>query len=213
VVVVGLMKADRVIYLPLMGFCLLQAWICTRNKKWSWLFVMVQLFLFCAKLHERNVAWSHSLNLWMAAYKLNPKSRHTIYNCGYELSLGQRYEEAEYVLRPIADPHVEGPTNTFVYAMTLFNLQRCDEVHQLLDRAFHVLDELAEEGGVRNSPSSLTRTRSNLLVARSYCTKSIPEKGKLMYDAVEVDPTNEYAIQQAQALVTKLRELGIPFKD
>jgi protein O-mannosyl-transferase len=226
-VVVGLMKADRVIYLPLMGFALIEAILVMnvfyrpahttrsiREKsrlRWRYvgnLIVLLQLTFFAAKLHERNVAWSHSLNLWTAAYNLNSRSKHTMYNCGYELSLKQRYIEAEYVLRPIGDPHVDGPSNTFIYAMVLFNLNRCTEALYLIEEALKVVEEKRRIGGPRNSESSLIRTKSNLLVAQGFCTlDDIQLSGQRFYQAVQADPTNEYAIEQANKMVQRIENL------
>jgi hypothetical protein len=173
-VVVGLMKADRVIYLPLFGFCLLEALLLSKFLKGAkdlrdpavantMGFLMFQLIVFAGRTHDRNIAWSDSLRLWGSAYAINPKSHHTMYNYGYELSIKQRYSEAEMVMRPIGDPRVDGPSNTFVYAMVLFNLQQCRRANELLDDAFRVIEERRQIGGPRNSDSYLSRTASNLL--------------------------------------------------
>lgn len=224
-VVVGLMKADRVMYLPLTGFCLLEALLIqsiflqrdnpdtskivprSRSILLGYYSILLQLFLFAAKVHERNIAWSNSLALWRAAYEINPRSHHTLYNCGYELSLKRRFTEAEYVLRPIADPRVDGPSNTFVYAMVLFNLDRCGESRILVEEALQVVEEKRREGGVRNSEEKLRRAKSNLLVAKAYCTPDTPTAGKLLYDAVQTDPTNGYAIEQATEMVKKVQAM------
>jgi hypothetical protein len=236
-VVVGLMKADRVIYLPLLGFCILEALflktvfsssdssslqhdvpqkykdhVTPKRSKLSiqgHLLVMVQLMLFAGKVHERNVAWSDPMSLWASSYQVNPISRHTIYNCGYELSLRQRYEEAEEVLRPIGSARVEGPSNTFVYSMVLFNLKRCEEANQYLDEAFQVLEEKRAQGGTRYTPSTVARLESNLLVARAYCAEDIAQTGQIMYSAVEKDPTNDYALQQAMAILQKVENANM----
>ncbi|GAX24270.1 hypothetical protein FisN_4Lh027 [Fistulifera solaris] len=225
-IVVGLMKADRVIYLPLMGFCMIEALLVqliyhevadegplqaraltlpgNRLKLSGYILLMFQLFVFAAKVYERNVAWSHSLNLWRSAFEINSKSQHTRYNCGYELSLKKRYEEAEQVLRPIADPYVESPSTSFVYAMVLFNLGHCEDSLKLIDEAFYAVDERRRQGGVRNSEDKLVRMESNLLVAQAYCTSNTAVAGKLMYDAVQVDRTNAYAVEQASEMVRRL---------
>jgi protein O-mannosyl-transferase len=230
-VVVGLMKADRVIYLPLMGFALLEALLVKKiffpqvpmddskstgstrkgstRRDLGYLLVLLQLTCFSAKLHERNVAWSHSLNLWTAAFMVNSRSHHTRYNCGYELSLKQRYAEAEYVLRPIGNPRVDGPTNTFVYAMVLYNLQRCDEAQPLLDEAFLVIEENRRTGGPRNVESNLIRTKSNLLVAQAFCTSEIQKSAQTFFNAVQIDPTNDYAVDQANKMVQQLEQWKI----
>lgn len=230
-VVIGLMKADRVIYLPLFGFCILQAlafklvfWRLLQlqqdaeaNKssssgirsRWAMTYMtfMVQMLLLTSKLHERNVAWSHSLNLWLSAYAINPVSHHTMYNCGYELSIKKRYAESEQVMRPIGNPRVDGPSNTFVYAMVLFNLRRCDEANVLIDDAMVVLDEKRAEGGPRNQGHMLDRSASNLLVARAHCVDDAAQRGRILYQAVQTDQTNTYAIQQAEAMMQQLTRM------
>ncbi|KAL3927790.1 MAG: hypothetical protein SGBAC_012930 [Bacillariaceae sp.] len=222
-IVVGLMKADRVIYLPLFGFCILETLLLKKllmkdaqtmpmvmetKEHWkfgaAYFFLLFQLAFFCGRTHERNLAWSDSLKLWSAAYAVNPRSHHTMYNFGYELSIKRRYSESEYVMRPIGNPRVQGPSNTFVYAMVLFNLGKCDDADRLLDIAFDVIDEKRAEGGVRDTESSLARTESNLLVARAHCEKDFYETGKILYDAVQTDPSNEYAIGLATEQMQKI---------
>ena len=216
-VVTGLMKADRVIYLPLLGFCVMEALIfklifssllqqqqesSSSSSKSRWVMAystfLIHVLLLTSKLHERNVAWSHSLNLWLSAYEINPVSHHAMYNCGYELSLKQRYAEAEQVMRPIGHPRVDGPSNTFVYAMVLFNLKHCDIANALVDEAMVVLDEKRATGGPRNLPHMLDRSESMLLVARAHCVDDISLRGRILYQAVQKDQSNTYAVQLAQ---------------
>ena len=224
-VVVGLMKADRVIYLPSVGFCLLEAILLSkfwkgavtmrpaferRKEQLFWgahFLLMFQLIILSAKNHERNIAWSNSLRLWGSAYAVNPRSYHTMYNYGYELSLKQRFVESEAVMRPIGSARVDGPTNTFVYAMVLFNLQRCDRANILLKEAFDVIEERRREGGPRNTESHLGRTESNLLVAKAHCTDDPNEKGRTLYDAVQKDQTNDYAIKLATNYMHKMQKM------
>jgi len=170
--------------------------------------VLSQLLFFSAKLHERNLAWSGPLNLWLSAYQINNRSRHTIYNAGYELSLKKRYAEAEKVLRPIGNPRVEGPSNTFVYAMVLFNLNRCDEARPLIDEAMVVVEEKRKTGGPRNTESSLARTKSNLMVAQAFCAPDMTQSAQLLYESVKVDPSNQYAVDQAVNMVKRLEATG-----
>jgi hypothetical protein len=224
-VVVGLMKADRVIYLPLFGFCLLETLLLSKFLKgairmrpvferrkeqlfWSaHFFLMFQLIILSARNHERNLAWSSSIRLWEAAYAVNPRSFHTMYNFGYELSLKQRFVEAENVMRPIGSARVDGPTNTFVYAMVLYNLHQCERSRILLDEAFEVIEEKRQEGGPRNTDSHLSRSESNLLVAKAHCTDDPHEKGRTLYKAVETDPSNDYAVKMATNFMHKLQEI------
>mmetsp|Transcript_37830 Transcript_37830/g.42190 ORF Transcript_37830/g.42190 Transcript_37830/m.42190 type:complete len:1110 (-) Transcript_37830:2301-5630(-) len=224
-VVVGLMKADRVIYLPLFGYCLLEAILIKklikgaitmrpaverRKEQAFWgahFLLMFQLIVFSGRTHERNIAWSHSLRLWESAYVVNPRSYHTMYNYGYELSLKQRYIEAEAVMRPIGNPRIDGPSNTFVYTMVLYNLRQCDRANVLLDEAFRVIEEMRKEGGPRNTESHLSRTESNLLVSKAHCTDDFKERGRVLYRAVEKDQTNDYAIQLATNFMQRMQKV------
>lgn len=226
-VVVGLMKADRVIYLPLFGFCLLEALLlkkvflkgvetfssptfATNKERLYWManFLFIfQVSVYTSRTHARNLAWSNSLRLWESAYAINPRSYHTMYNYGYELSIKQRYAEAEAVMRPIGNARVNGPSNVFVYAMVLMNLGRCDDADRFLDIAFDVIDEKRAANTIRDSESSLSRTESNLLVARAHCEGDMYERSRLLYDAVQTDPSNEYAVGLAQEQVKRMKHI------
>jgi hypothetical protein len=77
----------------------------------------------------------------------------------------------------------------------------------LIDDALVVIEEKRTEGGVRNTKSSLDRTQSNLLVAKAFCTDDLQESGRTMYKAVQVDPTNQYAIEQASNMVKHIEAI------
>ena len=70
-------------------------------------------------------------------------------------------------------------------------------------------------GGPRNSASSLMRTKSNLLVAQGFCTmdQNVQYAGQIFYNAVQADPTNEYAIEQANKMVQRLEQLQLLEKE
>jgi hypothetical protein len=88
--------------------------------------------------------------------------------------------------------------------MVLFNLGRCDDADRYLDIAFDVIDEKRAAGGVRDTESSLSRTESNLLVARAHCEKDFHERGRILYEAVETDRSNDYAINLATTQMQKI---------
>jgi len=233
-VTVGFMKADRVLYLPLMGWSIFQAWVFgqlfvtkvedkennsddSQRNRWyhhgslsinpfGYLLFLAQMLFFCMTVHERNIAWSEPLRLWMSAYKVNPKSHHTQYNCGYELSKDKRYAESEVVLREIGDPHVQGPANTFIYAVVLYNLNRCPEAMELIQEAYKVVEEKQRtDQGPR--AEKLNRAHSNLKIAESYCIDDFAEKGKVVWEAVQIDKTNGFAIQQAQGMMEQFNKM------
>jgi hypothetical protein len=229
-VVTGLMKADRVIYLPLLGFCMIEVLIFqlrfvspttsatrkendhgvststgdatllpkTRMKPVGYLLLLVQLFFFAQKVHERNVAWSDPLYLWWSAYQVNPRSHHTRFNAAYHLTkkYPSRQEEVEFLLRPVIDPFDgKPPTDSFLYAMTLRSLGRCEESLELVEEAFYAIEVMKQENRVRNTKESLARAESDLLIAKALCTEDFAIRGQLMYEACQVDPTNGYAIK------------------
>jgi hypothetical protein len=229
------MKADRVVYLPLFGFCvlvalLLKIFFCdspqdqanneptpssqqksaTFRPKNYWLgyvLFMTTISLYCGKLHERNLAWSDPFRLWLGAYAVNKKSHHTMYNCGNELNAKKMYNEAELVLRPIGRAHVAGPSNCFLYSLVLYSLQRCDLVNIVLQEAFVVFEENRKAGGKLYSRQDSGRTESNLFVAKALCEANVTMKGQLLYKALQADQTNEFAIGQFTFLMNKLEEM------
>jgi len=253
----GLMKADRVIYLPSLGICMLQALVLQtlcfngttlakniaalnnnqgdgasddedegnnqndengdntneikRVSALYWLgytLVMVQLFLFSAKLHERNYAWSDIHYLWTHAYEINNKSWHTVYNAGHEWNKLLRYEECEQVLRPIADARTYDGLATFLYSLALKNLGRCAEVPEMIQIALDDVARRREEGGLRNENRMLDREESSLLAALGFCIEDNKEAYKLMFRASEIDPSNGFATQQIAPLMNQFSQMN-----
>lgn len=233
-VVVGLAKADRVIYLPLLGFCLIQVLLFqllfertdkvlknenrfttlghttlpkTSIKTLGYFLMLTQFFLFAQKVHERNVAWSDPLYLWWSAYQVNPKSHHTRFNAAYHLSKNtNRNDEVEFLLRPIIDPFDgKPPTDSFLYAMILKSLGRCEESLELVEEAFYAIELLRQEGRVRNTEESLARSESDLLIAKALCTEDFALRGQLMYEACQVDTTNGYAMEMYSKALEQLQ--------
>ena len=90
--------------------------------------------------------------------------------------------------------------------MVLYNLKRCEEANVLLDYAFEIIDEKRRAGGVRDTASSLGRSESNLLVARAHCTENFEERGRTLYDAVQADPTNDYAVGLAHQFMEHMEK-------
>uniref|UniRef100_A0A7S4MUF6 DUF1736 domain-containing protein n=1 Tax=Odontella aurita TaxID=265563 RepID=A0A7S4MUF6_9STRA len=267
---VGLMKGDRVMYLPLLGLCVLEALafkilFCglsddrtdegktgeagdaaavvsvvvassasavrrppRRGRVYSLLgrmssvplLLLSRLAFFFHATRDRNLAWTTNLRLWKSAYRVNPRSKHTMYNCGYQLALAAKYKAAERVLRPIRHPVTgDSPSTTFVYALALQNLGRCDEAAPLIDEALEVVrrDSRDESKGRerlhtrgRERYDQARRAESNLLAAKGLCSQDdVARMGKLLYDAVQVDPNNEYAVSMANNLVQMLGRHGV----
>ena len=46
-----------------------------------------------------------------------------------------------------------------------------------------------------------------MLVAKAHCTEDPNEKGRTLYNAVETDQTNDYAIQMATNYMKKMQQI------
>lgn len=224
-VTVGLMKADRVMYLPLLGFCIMEALvmktICcggqdrffscsppiTQAQCLAYLLLFVQLFVFCGMVHERNLAWSDRLRLWMTAYRVNGRSDHTLFSVGNELALNKRYIEAEYLLRNVSEPREHGFFNTFVYTVTLYKMGRCEEANKLIDSSMALVEEKRKNPGLRDTESYLNRGESNLLVARGFCAPNILQSAMYMKAALEKDVTNQFAYETGSQVWAQVEQM------
>ena len=175
-VTTGLMKADRVIYLPIFGYCLIQgllsklAYDNSKGEDATRLvncFMVLQLVLFGFKVRERNLAWSNEYDLWTKAYEVNSKSFHTISNAGRMLSKNNEWKRAEQVLRPLREVRTnnDNPNDTFLYCVALSNLGRCEEAHPLIDDAIAFVLEDREKGDIRYNEAMSKHTETSLIIA------------------------------------------------
>ena len=58
----------------------------------------------------------------------------------------------------------------------------------------------------------LKRERSNLLTANGLCTEDIGAKGKLLYAASVMDPSNQYAINEGMNLLRSVNQYNAALK-
>ena len=224
-VTTGLTKADRVIYLPLFGYCLFQGFLykaassdLQRPGKGVALmilytFLTIQFSFFILKTHERNLAWADEYTLWTKAAKINPLSHHTRSNAGRLLAKNGEYVESEEMLRMIGDvKHGGNPNDAFLLAVSLSKLDRCEEAFRLIDDATKFIFDEREEGGIRYDAKMSFHSQSSLVVARSFCTHDVIEKGKLMQEALIVDPSNEFARAQYTNYMETLQNMYLEMK-
>ena len=92
---VGFVVAERILYLPSMGFCMLVAIVCqelmNRGKKWTRLIKPVLLFILLIqslKVIQRNRDWYSEDVLWKSAVSVNPNNSKVFTNLAksYEVS-------------------------------------------------------------------------------------------------------------------------------
>jgi protein O-mannosyl-transferase len=220
-VTTGLAKADRVIYLPLLGYCLIQGLMFklatdavkpgeeSAAVKLAYAVFAIQFAFFGWKVHDRNLAWSSEYLLWTKAYQVNPLSMHTISNAGRVLAKNSEYVEAEKLLRPVKDVRTNGgnPNDTFLYSVTLGKLNRCEEALRLIDDAIEFILEEREEHGIRYDAKMSFHAQSSLIISRAFCTNDVTQKGRIMQQALSVDPTNEFALSQYREYLETLKRM------
>ncbi|XP_063783731.1 protein O-mannosyl-transferase TMTC3 isoform X2 [Pseudophryne corroboree] len=97
---VGFVVAERVLYVPSMGFCVFVAhgWkklsSKSRLKKLSWIFLAVVLFTHAMKTFSRNWDWESEYTLFMSALKVNKNNAKLWNNVGHALENEKNYVKA-----------------------------------------------------------------------------------------------------------------------
>ncbi|ODN00207.1 hypothetical protein Ocin01_06473 [Orchesella cincta] len=100
---VGFVIAERILYVPSMGFCLLVAYGWTRiyssqkcRRKWCWLFLASLLLIHGTKTHIRNYDWESEYSIFMAGLRVNLRNAKLYNNVGHALESQGNYDEALY---------------------------------------------------------------------------------------------------------------------
>ncbi|XP_044136428.1 protein O-mannosyl-transferase TMTC3 isoform X2 [Bufo gargarizans] len=97
---VGFVVAERVLYVPSMGFCILVAhgWkklsSKSRLRKLSWIFLALVLFTHAVKTFNRNWDWESEYTLFMSALKVNKNNAKLWNNVGHALENEKNYAKA-----------------------------------------------------------------------------------------------------------------------
>ncbi|XP_019336439.1 protein O-mannosyl-transferase TMTC3 isoform X1 [Alligator mississippiensis] len=97
---VGFVVAERVLYVPSMGFCILVAhgWkrLSSKNmlRKLSWICLSVVLFTHALKTLHRNWDWESEYTLFMSALKVNKNNAKLWNNVGHALENEKNFERA-----------------------------------------------------------------------------------------------------------------------
>ncbi|XP_069085717.1 protein O-mannosyl-transferase TMTC3 isoform X3 [Pleurodeles waltl] len=97
---VGFVVAERVLYVPSMGFCILVAhgWrklsSNSRIRKFSWVCLTLVLFTHSIKTMFRNWDWESEYTLFMSALKVNKNNAKLWNNVGHALENEKNYERA-----------------------------------------------------------------------------------------------------------------------
>lgn len=96
---VGFVVAERVLYIPSMGFCMLIAYgwnliLEKKNKKLAWTALTILLFSHGLKTYYRNWDWESEYSIFMSGLKVNQRNAKLFNNVGHALESQGNYNEA-----------------------------------------------------------------------------------------------------------------------
>ncbi|XP_023716929.1 protein O-mannosyl-transferase Tmtc3 [Cryptotermes secundus] len=96
---VGFVVAERILYIPSMGLCMLVAYGWSlmaqkRFKKLAWLSVGFLLLIHGCKTYTRNFDWESEYTIFMAGLKVNHRNAKLFNNVGHALESQGRFQEA-----------------------------------------------------------------------------------------------------------------------
>lgn len=98
---VGFVIAERVLYMPSMGFCILIAYgfhvLLERHhqhRKWLWLFMCILIGSHAIKTYHRNLDWKTEYTIFMSGLRVNQRNAKLFNNVGHALEGDGNYAEA-----------------------------------------------------------------------------------------------------------------------
>lgn len=104
IITVGFVIADRVLYIPSLGFCLLISIgvqsILPKYPKIVEIFYLMLVALFVMRSNERSIDWQNNLNLFQSAVRVCPNNAKIFYNLAQiNAANGNHKKSLEYNLR------------------------------------------------------------------------------------------------------------------
>lgn len=96
---VGFVVAERVLYMPSMGFCMLVAYgfhllVQTRARKLAYLFLTLLFVSHGSKTYIRNWDWENEYSIFMSGLRVNQRNAKLFNNVGHALESQGDFEEA-----------------------------------------------------------------------------------------------------------------------
>lgn len=100
---VGFVIAERVLYMPSMGFCLLVAYGfqalnerlgSAGHRKLAWCCLATLVLIHSTKTYTRNADWESEYSIFMSGLRVNRRNAKLFNNVGHALESDERYAEA-----------------------------------------------------------------------------------------------------------------------
>lgn len=101
--IIGTIKADRFLYLPSIGFCIVAGAALMRLPRYLTLVAGVAFLAFGGQTVARNEIWKNETAVWREAVRVSPQSAKGHYNLGYQqLKAGQNAQAAKSFEKAVA---------------------------------------------------------------------------------------------------------------
>ncbi|GBG34099.1 Transmembrane and TPR repeat-containing protein 4 [Hondaea fermentalgiana] len=211
-------KADRFLYLPSVGVCILfgviferLALLDARLGKYASRVLRSIVAVWCcawvAAMYWRNTLWSSPLRVWELSLSNNPGSTPARINAARQMNQVGSLHAAEILLRPLIGMN-SPPDVITLYSSVAADLGNCTFVTDILDASVGKANKELEEA-IKDHPDDLAQERrnlSNMLTAYGVCMvlQDIPAAGKVLYSAAVADPTNAFALEQGSNLLRRV---------
>ena len=136
---VGTVVAERLLYVPSVGFAVLAALAIDRTgDRLKWPLLVLVVALYATRTAVRNEDWRSNGTLLPASLNVCPDSARSQQNYGYYLLRHQRHDEAEPYLRRAIDIRPESQNSLGLLGQLLFARRRIDEARPLLERSLEL---------------------------------------------------------------------------
>ncbi|HEY3129230.1 MAG TPA: tetratricopeptide repeat protein [Acidobacteriota bacterium] len=163
---IGVGKAERILYLPSMGFCLLAAAIYVLaepilRRKWLALIPLLPiLILFGTRTYVRNSDWKDNLTLALATLKVAPTSLPATQIAAAEYRKRHETAEALPLLEEVVRQRPDGYTERYNLANAYLDLKQYDEAIASYREAIRLkpdyLDAMNNMGRAQNEAGKTT---------------------------------------------------------
>ena len=99
-------------------------------------------------------------------------------------------------------------TTIYVLGLLYGYSARSEECIELAKRGLHIVSE-KRESGVHYLRDNFARDEANMITVYAMCVPNASLRGKLLYKAIEIDPSNTFAIERAKELLSMASKMGI----
>ena len=202
IIPIGIIKADRYLYLPSVGFCLVFAWgatycwnVMTGSKQnhsllhWGyWILLGVLFASFGMMTIHRNRAWKDSYTLWMATLDTTPDSTIALDGLGNYYMGQYRFDKVIEIAQQVIDNYQSYPFYHYIES-TYYQLGRAYMAQREYAKAAEVFDTaITLNPDFRKAYSGLAEVKIR--------QRDFEAADALLQKELEIDPENHFVYEQ-----------------